>query len=295
MGRQGDAHLQPGRHGGQQSRLPEDTLSRTIRVLLLPDLEGRVEESDWEVLDQSARELGERLAAWADEVREDIKNNRPPLPEGIKGRSRERWLPLKRVAVAAGGRWPAVVDELSLSDKEQQEMDREDGMVRDRPAVVLLKHLHSLWPEGETFWPTGGLVRALVHRHSDDWGPASPFGRELTAQRLGKMLASAYGVNSTRLDRRGPRGYTRSSLLPVWRRMGVVTNSRASAPAVPAPPAATGASGAAGDSGAQLDLLSDHLGDTLGLSLSTCAACGDPMTVVWAGQTTHPLCDKSTA
>jgi len=110
---------------GNNPRLPEDTLSRTIRVLLLPDLDGRVEETDWELLDADVRALGQCLAEWAEAARDGVRTNRPPLPDGITGRARERWSPLMRVAVAAGGRWPAVVDGLSLDDKEQQEMDRE--------------------------------------------------------------------------------------------------------------------------------------------------------------------------
>ncbi len=238
---------------GNSPQLPEDTLSRTIRVLLLPDLEGRVEESDWELIEQDAHDLRDHLTSWADRVREDVRRNRPTLPEGIKGRDRERWSPLKRVAEACGGRWPAVVDELALHDKEQQDMDREDGMVRDRPAVLLLKHLHELWPDGETFVPTSSFLAALVNRHPDEWGIGSPFGKSLTAQRLGRMLASSYGINSTRLDRAGPRGYTRAALLPVWRRMGVVAPDRDPAPVRQTPPGETGASGASGSTGADTD------------------------------------------
>ncbi len=53
----------PGGIAGNSTRPPEDTVSRTIRVLLMLDLEGRVEESDWELIDQDARDHGERLAA----------------------------------------------------------------------------------------------------------------------------------------------------------------------------------------------------------------------------------------
>lgn len=227
---------------GNSPQLPEDTLSRTIRVLLLPDLEGRVEESDWEFIEQDARDIADHLASWADLVREDVRTTRPALPDGIKGRARERWSPLKRVAEACGGRWPEAVDEMALHDKEQQDMDREDGMVRDRPAVVLLKHLHELWHDGETFMPTASLVSSLVNQHPEEWGINSPFGKSLTAQRLGRMLASSYGVNSTRIEHGGPRGYARAALQPVWNRMGVT------------PPNRTGSSGSGGATGSPADL-----------------------------------------
>ena len=262
---------------GNNPRLPEDTSSRTIRVLLLPDLEGRVEESDWELIEEDVRDLGKQLAWWADQVRDDVRFNRPPLPDGVTGRARERWLPLKRVAVAAGGRWPSVVDDLALDDKEQQDMDREDGMVRERPAVLLLRHLHECWPESESFMPTGALIDELVRQHTGDWGDGSPYGKRLTAQRLGKMLAQSYGINSTRLDRSGPRGYTRARLLPVWRRMGVVKDASRTPTRAASPRSRTGASGAGGSTGA------------------TCTGCGEPMSLVEPGETTHPGCDPGRA
>lgn len=235
---------------GNNPRLPEDTMSRTIRVLLLPDLHGVVEESDWELHDEDARALGDTLAVWAEGVRDYVRTNRPPLPDGIKGRARERWAPLKRVATAAGGRWPQAVDEMAVKDKEQADMDKEDGMIRERPAVLLLRHLHDLWPQGEPFAPTADLLSSLIAQHPGEWGINSPFGKALTAQRLGRMLATSYGVNSARLDRTGPRGYTRGSLAMTWARMGVSDLAEVPAPVPNDPPQRTGASGATGSTGA---------------------------------------------
>jgi hypothetical protein len=214
-------------------------------VLLLPDLDGRVDESDWERIEDDARALGQRIAEWADVVRDDLRVNRPPMPAGIKGRARERWFPLKRVAAVAGGRWPSVVDELALHDKEQLEMDAEDGLVRQRPALALLRHLHELWPMGETFTPTATLIQSLVWEHPDDWGERSPFGKPLTAQRLGRMLATSYGVNSAASTGMVIGGYARAALDPAWRRMGF-----AAAPVTSNPSQETGATGASGETGA---------------------------------------------
>lgn len=275
---------------GNNPQLPEDTRSRSIRVLLLPDLSGRVDESDWELIDEDARQLGGRLADWADRVRDDVRLSRPPLPEGITGRARERWSPLKRVAAAAGGRWPAAVDALALHDKEQIEMDRDDGMIRDRPAVVLLKHLHELWPDGETFYPTSRVCRELAELHPDDWGTGSPFGKPVTAQRLGRMLATSYAVNSHRLDREGPRGYTRASLEPVWRRMGVLGED---APVTPDPPKQTGASGAACATGAPDNGATHTPSAESGTVSAACATCSEPLdqATILTGATTCTTCE----
>lgn len=187
--------------------------------------------------------------------------------EGIKGRNRERFSPLKRVAAVAGGRWPEVVDQLALHDLEQQEHDREDGMVRTRPAVALLTHMSEVWPTGEAFTSTADLVNALIFEYPDYWGESSPYGRALTAQRFGRMLATSYGINSTRIVRGGPRGYTYASLAPTWGRMGVA------APVHPDPPQGTGASGADGSTGADESLAQKH-GWHLVDGPGRCSTCG---------------------
>src|SRR5215204_5927003 len=83
---------------GNNPNLPEDTRSRIIRVLLLPDLDGVAEESDWELIEPDAAELAERVAVWCDGIRDEVRTCRPKLPEGISGRFREKWGPLARIA-----------------------------------------------------------------------------------------------------------------------------------------------------------------------------------------------------
>jgi hypothetical protein len=90
---------------GNNPNLPDDTRSRMIRVLLLPDTRGEVDESDWELIELDATSLHDQLAAWAEQVRDEVRTERPGLPDGIIGRFREKWSPLKRVAAAAGGGW----------------------------------------------------------------------------------------------------------------------------------------------------------------------------------------------
>lgn len=224
---------------GNNPNLPEDTKSRSIRVLLMPDISGEVEESDWELIEDEARNLGGRLATWAQMVRDDVRTNRPPLPEGIKGRARERWSPLKRVAAAAGGRWPAAVDALALDDIKRLEIEREDGIMRERPAVALLRHVHEVWNEGETFLATDQLIERLVWEHPEMWGEGSPFGKRLTSQRLGRMLVTAYNLHSERPGGGGtPRGYVRAALAPAFVRFGLDPSGKPVNPVEPGEPVA---------------------------------------------------------
>jgi len=97
---------------GNNPNLESDTRSRMIRVLLMPDLDGSVEDSDWEYLEDEAKALQEEIALWAASARETVKGMRVDLPAGCIGRSKEKWRPIKRIAVAARGCWPKIADEL---------------------------------------------------------------------------------------------------------------------------------------------------------------------------------------
>ncbi len=222
---------------GNNPNLPDDTKSRSIRVLLLPDVDGRIEDSDWEEHDAAARAHGESLHLWADSVRDEIRAHKAHLPDGCRGRAKERWGPLKRVADAAGGRWPAVVDRLAVLDVRRIESEREEGIVQQRPAVVLLAHLHEVFGPDEHFIPTEILITRLVLAHPEVWGSESSFGKRLTPQRLGKMLVSAYNIHSDRLSATGPRGYLRASLRTAFRRFGLDLSEQSAEVAQPAEPA----------------------------------------------------------
>lgn len=221
---------------GNNPDLPEDTRSRSIRVLLMPDIDGSAEESDWEMIEEEADRLGDAVALWADAAREVMKTERPPLPEGVKGRARERWSPLKRVASVAGGRWPTVVDALALADVHRIEIEREDGLTQQRPAVVLLKDVHEVWGADEQFVSTEILIQRLIMHNPDMWGPFSSFGKKLTAQRLGRMLSAGYNLQTSRPVQPGPRGYLFSTLQSAFRRSGLGVSSEPAIPTKPVEP-----------------------------------------------------------
>lgn len=196
---------------GNQPNLPDDTRSRIIRVLLYPDWTGRAEESDWESDEEHASTLGARLARWARHVRDDVRP-RPQMPPGCTSRFREKWQPLARVAQAAGPAWLAVVMQRAARDVADVAADRDAGLAAEKPAVLLLRHITQLWPSGATFWGTTELVATLVAEHPEAWGAESPYGKALTAQRMGRLLAKNYDIRSTQedtADKNSTRGYRR--------------------------------------------------------------------------------------
>lgn len=221
---------------GNAPNLPEDTRSRIIRVLLLPDLEGQVAESDWELIEDDVAALKERIVAWTDSVREFVASTRPPLPAGIVGRFREKWLPLRRVAEAAGGRWPAAVDAMAIADREQWIADKEDGLITERPHMLLLRDLATVWPKGKSFVPTADLLDRLAFENPSAWGDDNKLGKALTAQRLGRMMTSGFRVNSARPHTQGPRGYVLADLREPMIRLGIAPPEEPDKAAQPAEP-----------------------------------------------------------
>lgn len=213
---------------GNAPQLPDDTRSRSIRVLLMPDLYGVVESTDWEEQEEDAAELAEDLAAVMDGVREFIRTARPELPEGCVGRLKEKWGPLARVAAAAGGEWPQIAAQLIERDVLEVLADREDGLTRRPPGVVLLDDLFAVWDEGEPFVPTKVLVSRLIAHNSSMWGQSSGYGRELTVQRFGRLVVQASKVHSSK-NSQDVRGYFRDGFSKAWRQLGIDPSSRPSA------------------------------------------------------------------
>jgi hypothetical protein len=231
---------------GNAPMLPDDTRSRIIRILLMPDYGNITEDSDWEAIEAEATELHDRIALFADAVREQVSGLQVDLPEGCVRRSKEKWRPLKRVAVAAGGRWPALVDELIRRSLEEDRAEREDGVRSMPPGMVLLTDLRQIWPDHDDLVPSGDLVEMLVLHNRDYWGEKSAYGKELTQTRMGKILNQAAKIGSARPGGRGPRGYLRKQFEPVWSRL----NLTVLATGTDTPHGAPGASGYAGEPGA---------------------------------------------
>lgn len=228
---------------GNAPQLPDDTRSRCIRVLLMPDFEGTAESTDWEEIEPEAIELGERLTAATEQERDTIRAARPDLPQGCTGRLKEKWNPLKRVAVAAGEDWPAIADELIRRDIAEVQMERDEGLSKLPPAVTLLKDIHAVW-DNERFISSTTLAYDLANHSPEMWGDISPFGKALTTQRMGRMLVQAFKIHSDR-NAEKVRGYPRTAFEQAWKRMQITPRDGSG----PVPRKRTGQTGPAGPTG----------------------------------------------
>ncbi len=212
---------------GNAPHLPDDTRSRCIRILLTPDFDGVAEDSDWEEIEDEANALHLAIEVFAESVREQVKTTKVTLPTGCRTRMREKWRPLKRVAVAAGGRWPAVCDMLTVRDMAEEEADRMDGFRTIPPAAAVMNDLYEIWSETgilklQPFVPTKELVKRLAFHNPEQWGESSNYGKRLTEHRLGRMVTQVAKTHSTRIEHNGARGYRRVDLIPGWKRLGIM-------------------------------------------------------------------------
>lgn len=205
---------------GNTPLLPDDTRSRCIVVRLLPDRNGEISESDWELLDEPAEFLAGKIEAVTNEYRDQVRIARPDLPPGCVNRLKERWLPLKRIASVASGSWSKRVDELILADIESAREQSESGDVQLSVNLQLAKDLFQIYKSELGFIATSSLVIQLMVFNPDQWSSSSYYGKDLTAQRLGRILSGAFGVNSIRVGD-SARGYHANQFKSIWRQLGV--------------------------------------------------------------------------
>lgn len=202
--------------------LPDDTMSRTIVVTMLPDTAGVIAESDWEVLDDPTVALGERLAEAGLKCFDLVQGADADLPADCVGRMREKWRPLARIAAAAGDPWRSRCRALIERDLSERRHQKEEGLVRELPEIALLRDLMSEWPPGMELWPTEAMRQALVTRHPERWGISDRFPKGLTVQRLGRYLSKTFRIHTVRSstgDQR-VRGYLYSDVHPIAVRLG---------------------------------------------------------------------------
>lgn len=212
---------------GNQPALPDDTRSRTVRILLMPDLDGTVEESDWEAIEDDAAALKALIQEWVELNSERVRGTLGELPAEVRGRARERWKPLKKVADAFGGEWPERISAQALADIAETEHEKEDGMRRERPEMVLLRDIQGVWIEALEFIETGVIVSRLTTMRPQQWSALSSYGRDLTPQRMGRMLSSGFKIYATK-NEHDKRGYYLTTFQTVWHRMGLTEPSKAS-------------------------------------------------------------------
>jgi hypothetical protein len=209
---------------GRSPHLPADTLTRSVVIHTLPDIHGDAEDSDWEEIEDEAAGLNGLLRSWGAHV-----GGLPPadLGPGVRGRAKERWRPLARVAAALGGEWPERCAALIEHDRAIRALDREDGLEVLPVPVRLLSHVIECWPGEAEHWATESVVASLRATHPEDWGPTLNYPKGLTSQRLGRVLAATMGIRAQQAPSGRRLGIARADVLHAGHALGVVPSDSA--------------------------------------------------------------------
>ena len=189
--------------------IPDTILTRSIVARMKrrkPD--EQVEPYRRRVSEAEGHDLRDRLADWADTVRDACADAWPKMPKGIEDRDADVWEPLLAVADAAGGHWPNAARVSAVS------------LVSDAKAatpslgVQLLADLKQVFADHDAMF-TDDVLPALHDIDLSPWGdmrgkPLDPRG---LAQRLRK-----YGVRpkQVRVGDRTAKGYSRNDLYDAW-------------------------------------------------------------------------------
>ncbi|MFE8007798.1 DUF3631 domain-containing protein [Streptomyces sp. NPDC057418] len=162
--------------------------------------------------------LRDRLAQWADQVRDDISGRWPEMPEGVTDRPADVWEPLLSVADAAGGDWPERARTACMELVNAARADDKGSL-----GIRLLTDLRDHVMAGIDRMPTVAILDRLCALDEAPWADMS--GRPLDSRGLSKMLGEYMTEDNTPVKARNIKsagavlkGYYAADLHDAWQR-----------------------------------------------------------------------------
>ncbi|MEV8204330.1 DUF3631 domain-containing protein [Streptomyces sp. NPDC079189] len=162
--------------------------------------------------------LRERLAQWADQVRDDIAGRWPEMPDGVTDRPADVWEPLLSVADAAGGDWPERARTACVELVNAARADDKGSL-----GIRLLTDLRDHVMAGIDRMPTVAILDRLCALDEAPWADMS--GRPLDSRSLAKMLGEYMTTDNTPVKARNIKsagtvlkGYYAADLHDAWQR-----------------------------------------------------------------------------
>jgi len=196
--------------------LPDTIMSRSIVVRMRRRAPNeKVEAYRQRIHEPQGHALRERIAEWADTVRERIDGAFPEMPEGVNDRPADVWEPLLAVADIAGGTWPgraraACVELINAAKRTDK------GSI----GIRLLTDLQQVF-DGADRLPTATIVERLTAMDDATWADLD--GKPLTTRTLAKMLGDYVTADNEPIKPRSIRfngvpakGYYASDLTDAW-------------------------------------------------------------------------------
>ena len=198
--------------------LPDTIMSRAVIIRMRRRAPNeKVEPFRQRIHEPQGHVLRERLAAWADTVRESIDGAFPAMPEGVTDRPADVWEPLLAVADTAGGTWPERARAACL-----QLVTAAKANDKGSVGIRLLTDLRDIF-DGAERMTTAAIVERLTAMDDAPWADLD--GRPLTTRTLAKMLGEYVTADNEPIKPRtikfngvGAKGYYAADLTDAWLR-----------------------------------------------------------------------------
>jgi hypothetical protein len=207
--------------------LPDTILTRSILVRMRRRApHEKAEPFRHRTAGPTGEALHNRLAAWADSIRETLGDDWPDMPDGVDDRDADVWESLIAVADAAGGEWPALARAAAIALVADAKQSSPSLGIR------LLADIRAVFGDRDRM-TIHALHDALLNLDEAPWGELA-HGKPMTARYLTKRL-SEYGLKSKpiRLNPQAvSRGYERMDLADVWVRYLPAPGSDGASPPV---------------------------------------------------------------
>lgn len=161
------------------------------------------------------REIGNRVAGWAEHVRHQLILMEPEMP--VEDRAADTWEPLVAIADAAGGDWPQRIRAACISMVAAADEDGADNSNAKR----LLADVRTVF-EAEGTRITGLYTATLIDRLTKlDGSPwENYYGRGINSNDLASLLRT-YGIKPADVREPGGKnlkGYKRDAFRDAWLR-----------------------------------------------------------------------------
>lgn len=171
-----------------EKHLPDATMSRGIvfnlRRKLLHESVSRLRHADRDLF----AGIAEKLARFAADYSQQVKQARPTLPDALSDRDQDNWDGLLAIASCAGDAWVAraITAALKLSGAGEKTVSTGNELLADIQHVFESKRVDRI--------STAGLIEALCADEEAAWNTYNR-GKPLSPRQLSKRL-SEYGINS---------------------------------------------------------------------------------------------------
>ncbi|MDD2335327.1 MAG: DUF3631 domain-containing protein [Geobacteraceae bacterium] len=146
-------------------------------------------------------DLRSKLARFAEDNRDQVKQAQPPLPQSLNDRAQDNWEPLLAIAMAAGNEWLQLGTAAALKLSHNESMAQTAG-------TELLYDIREIFGDDRDRITSADLIRLLCADEEKPWASFNR-GNAITPRQVAKRLRE-YGIlsHTIRIGIETAKGYT---------------------------------------------------------------------------------------